>query len=107
MKIMKPWGYEIIIAHTDRYAGKILHIKAGEETSLHYHAKKKETIYLYKGAIKVETKNKTEILKTGGSIEILPGALHREKAIIESELIEVSTPEINDIVRVEDKYGRG
>lgn len=107
----KPWGREIWFAQTDKYAGKILEIKKGHRFSLQYHEKKHETQYLYEGKIKVtfggEKNNlQTKILNPGDKIEILPYTIHRAEAIKDSKIFEVSTPELDDVVKVEDDYGR-
>jgi len=109
-KVEKPWGYEIIWAHTERYAGKILHIKKGEMLSYQYHEMKDETIYLYSGQMEVvigDGKEKKKIiLNPGEGIRIQPLTKHRMIAIEECEVLEVSTPELTDVVRIEDIYGR-
>lgn len=111
-KVDKPWGYEIIYAKTDAYIGKILHINKGGCLSLQYHETKDESFYVQKGKVKLEVapnKNsplKEMILEVGGSYHVKPGTLHRMSAIEESDILEVSTPHLNDIVRLSDKYGR-
>ena len=110
-KVDKPWGYELIFALTPQYAGKILHIKKGESLSFQYHEKKEETIYLYKGRMKLEVQEKTSPLKTielksGESFHITPNLKHRMIAQEDCDVFEVSTPELNDVVRLKDTYGR-
>ena len=110
-RIDKPWGYELIWAKTDKYAGKILHIKKNHELSLQYHKKKEESFILYSGEMifVFEDKNgnlKEVELKKGDSYHILPGKIHRMRAIKDCEVFEVSTPELSDVVRLKDNYGR-
>ncbi len=108
----KPWGYEIIWAHTDRYVGKILHINAGHALSIQYHEKKDETVYLLNGEMKywVQLPGDTELhdqhLTTGQSFRITPGTIHYMEAITDCDVLEASTPELDDVVRLSDRYGR-
>lgn len=107
----KPWGYEVWFAHTDQYAGKILHVNKGRRLSLQYHEKKMETQYVLNGKIKMiygpnEKNLKSKILKSGDCFHIPPRMLHRIWALEESELFEVSTPELADVVKLADDYGR-
>jgi mannose-6-phosphate isomerase-like protein (cupin superfamily) len=109
MKIEKPWGFEIRWAVNDKYLGKILHINAGHKLSLQYHEQKDETRYVLKGTVIVRNENKIiKVLEEGESFRIQPMTVHRFCAPSEFdvELIEVSTPEIDDVVRLEDDYGR-
>lgn len=108
---LKPWGKEIWFAHTDKYAGKILCVKKGHRLSLQYHEKKSETQYLYKGKIRLTYgKNaqrlKTKILKSGDKFDIPTYTIHRIEALENSEIFEVSTPELTDVVRLADDYHR-
>ena len=109
-RVEKPWGYEIHWAKTDRYAGKVIHIKAGQALSLQYHNVKEETILLWSGRLLFELRNEREIRKwemeLGERIHIAPNVVHRMTAITDCNVIEVSTPEIDDVVRLEDRYGR-
>lgn len=109
-KIEKPWGYEILFAHTEQYVGKVLRIYKGEMLSLQYHRIKDETIYLFEGKMLLEVDEDGEMkekkLLPGDSYRIRPGIKHRMKAIEECFVFEVSTPHLEDVVRVEDKYGR-
>jgi mannose-6-phosphate isomerase len=110
-KVEKPWGYELRWAITDRYAGKILHVKKGEALSLQYHQRKDEYQYLLKGAIDMEVGGADGALtrrrmKPGDTLHITPGTRHRLTAVEDSDIFEVSTPEIDDVVRLEDRYGR-
>lgn len=107
----KPWGREIWFAWTKKYAGKILEVKKGHRFSLQYHEKKMETQYVLKGKIKLtygtnQKKLKSKILKTNDKIDIPPYTIHRVLALEKSVLFEVSTPELNDVVKIADDYGR-
>jgi mannose-6-phosphate isomerase len=110
-KVAKPWGYELRWAITDRYAGKILHIAKGEALSLQYHERKDEYQYLLRGAIDIEIGGSDGELTThrmgaGDTLHITPGTRHRLTAVEDTDIVEVSTPEIDDVVRLEDRYGR-
>jgi mannose-6-phosphate isomerase-like protein (cupin superfamily) len=109
-RVPKPWGEEIIFAETERYAGKILVIRCHEILSLQYHVRKDETLYLYKGRIRLwleeDGKLAERILAPGEALRITPGLRHRLEALEDSEVFEVSTPELDDVVRLEDRYGR-
>ena len=108
--VPKPWGYELIFAENDRYAGKILHIEAGQLLSLQYHERKDETFYVLKGEVNLtieENGARNELrLAEGTWYRIPPGVRHRMRAEGPCDLIEVSTPELDDVVRLEDAYGR-
>jgi mannose-6-phosphate isomerase-like protein (cupin superfamily) len=108
--IPKPWGCELLLAHTERYAGKILFIRAGHRLSLQHHACKDETLYLLSGeaALEVEIGGLMLSLRMtrDRSYRIPPGHGHRLSAISHARVIEVSTPELEDVVRWEDDYGR-
>jgi mannose-6-phosphate isomerase-like protein (cupin superfamily) len=112
MKIVeKPWGREVWLAHTDRYAFKLIEFKAGSRSSLQYHERKHETIYVDQGRLRVEADGpggtlETQELGPGEVIENPPGRRHRVTALEDVRLFEVSTPELDDVVRVEDDYGR-
>jgi len=108
MKVEKPWGHEIRWAINDKYLGKILHINAGQRLSLQYHEVKDETIYVLEGTLIVHGKDNITILDQGDSLRIQPGTIHRFCAPPSDhvKLVEVSTPEIDDVVRLEDDYGR-
>jgi mannose-6-phosphate isomerase-like protein (cupin superfamily) len=110
-RVDKPWGYEIRWAITDRYLGKILHVNKGEALSLQYHERKDECILLVKGAIDLEfgpdeQRLETVRMRAGDTIHITPGTRHRMTAIEDADIFEVSTPEIEDVIRLEDRYGR-
>lgn len=110
--VNKPWGFELIYAVTAQYVGKVLHINKGESLSLQYHNKKDETIHIQKGSIKFQTAPHPEapleeiILKEGMSFHITPKLVHRMIALEDTDILEVSTPELDDVVRLEDRYGR-
>jgi mannose-6-phosphate isomerase-like protein (cupin superfamily) len=106
----KPWGHELIWAHTERYVGKILHINKGESLSYQYHRVKDETVRLLEGAmemdLEIDNRKSTIRLKSGDCLHITPGMKHRMTAIETCDVLEVSTPELDDVVRLEDRYGR-
>ncbi len=110
-KVEKPWGHEEIWAECDKYVGKLLVINAGERLSRQYHEVKDETIYVLKGELVLEIgdENNMErlLLGTGASYHVTPQTIHRFVApSIGCTLIEVSTPELDDVVRLQDDYGR-
>lgn len=109
--VEKPWGYELIWAKTDDYVGKILHVKAGEALSLQYHRVKDETIMVLTGLLKFEyfaegDEPRTMELKPREAFHVTPGLRHRMIAIENTDVLEVSTSELDDVVRIEDRYGR-
>ena len=109
--VEKPWGHEEIFARTGDYVGKLLMIKAGQQLSLQYHEVKEETIYVASGEMQLELENdngELELLHLtkGMHAHILPGRRHRMSAVSDCEVFEVSTPHLDDVVRLEDKYGR-
>jgi quercetin dioxygenase-like cupin family protein len=109
-RVDKPWGYELIFAHTHRYVGKVLHIDAGHALSRQYHRVKDETIHVLAGELVLEVgpagAAQTHRVGAGSSFRIVPGTIHRFAAEQAVELLEVSTPELDDVVRLEDRYGR-
>jgi len=111
-RVEKPWGHEVIWAETDRYAGKLLHIEAGHALSLQYHERKAESIYVLAGRLhlhhapSIDEEVTVKVLETGTSFDIVPGTVHRFEARENVTLVEVSTPELDDVVRLEDRYGR-
>ena len=110
-RVEKPWGHELIWAHSDRYVGKILHINAGESLSLQYHEKKDETIHVLRGEMVFQVGESEDdlqrvALEEGMSFRVRPGTRHRMTAVTDCDLLEASTPEIDDVVRLEDRYGR-
>jgi len=109
-RVKKPWGYELIWARTDRYVGKVLHINKGECLSYQYHRVKDESIQLLAGAMELEVEDQGERkrlqLKPGDCFRIRPQMNHRMTALEDCDVLEVSTPELDDVVRLEDRYGR-
>lgn len=110
-RVEKPWGYEIIFAHTDRYVGKILHVNAGQALSLQYHERKDETLYLASGSVDLQVQENGEMVSrqmaVGEAYHVPPFTRHRMVAGPDGcEFLEVSTPELDDVVRLEDRYGR-
>jgi mannose-6-phosphate isomerase len=109
-RVEKPWGYELHWAKTDRYVGKIIHVKAGHALSLQYHNVKDETIYLHSGRLLFEIQEGERLvrrdMRPGESVHIVPKTVHRMTAIEDSDILEASTPELDDVVRLEDRYGR-
>jgi mannose-6-phosphate isomerase-like protein (cupin superfamily) len=112
-RVEKPWGYEIVYAHTERYSGKVLFVRAGHELSLQFHNRKDETIYVQSGRIEFQIGDPGasappdhELVGPGRSFHLVPGTVHRMRAIEDTFLLEVSTPELDDVVRLEDRYGR-
>jgi mannose-6-phosphate isomerase len=109
-RVEKPWGYELHWALTDRYVGKVLHVTAGHALSLQYHVHKDETILLWSGRILMDVQEGGELVRremqVGDRLHITPGTVHRMTALEDSDIFEVSTPELDDVVRLEDRYGR-
>ena len=109
-RVEKPWGYEVHWAHTDRYVGKVLHVNAGHALSLQFHKVKDETVYVQSGRLLYEIDRGGALerieMTPGASMHVPPGTIHRITAIEDSDILEVSTPEIDDVVRLEDRYGR-
>lgn len=118
--VPKPWGYEKIWARTDRYVGKILHINAGHALSVQYHERKDETVYLLSGELRywiatAPVRTSEELagatfeevrLRVGDAYRITPGTVHYMEAVTDCDVLEVSTPELDDVVRLRDRYGR-
>lgn len=110
--VPKPWGYEIIWAHTSHYVGKILHVNAGEALSVQYHREKDETVHLLSGEMiyRVKLPGSAEIqdmhLKQGESFRVAPGTVHYMQAVTDCDVLEASTAHLDDVVRLEDRYGR-
>jgi quercetin dioxygenase-like cupin family protein len=109
-RVEKPWGYEVHWAVTDRYVGKIIHVNRGHALSLQYHNKKDEVIYLWSGKLlmEIEVNGKLEgrEMLPGEAVHVTPPTVHRMTAIEDSDILEASTPELQDVVRLEDRYGR-
>jgi len=111
LTVDKPWGHEVIWAKTDRYAGKILRVRAGESLSLQYHRVKDETIMVLTGRLRLEAFAEgappcERELGPREPFHVPPGLRHRMTAIEDTDVLEVSTPELDDVVRLEDRYGR-
>jgi len=110
-RVDKPWGYELIWAETPRYVGKTLHIEQAQQLSYQYHERKVETIHLLRGVLELELATATGARETlrlapGQSFHIPPGLRHRMTAVETCDVLEASTPEPDDVVRLEDRYGR-
>lgn len=111
-RVDKPWGYELIWALADAYCGKLLVVKAGQAISMQFHREKDESWLLHTGRAQLEmgapgdkTPN-SEIVGPGAAFRIKPGTIHRVKALEDTTIIEVSTPQLEDVVRLDDRYGR-
>ncbi|HEU4563863.1 MAG TPA: cupin domain-containing protein [Gemmatimonadaceae bacterium] len=109
--VPKPWGHEVIWARTDRYVGKILHIKAGHALSVQYHERKDETVYLLSGEMIYRVQGadgelEDVRLRMGESFRITPHTVHQMEAVTDCDVLEASTPELDDVVRLSDRYGR-
>jgi mannose-6-phosphate isomerase len=110
-RVEKPWGYEVIWAHTEHYAGKELFVREGHALSLQFHAVKDETIFVQQGRVEFQIgprggELRTEEVGPGRAFRLVPGTVHRMRALEDSILLEVSTPDLDDVVRLEDRYGR-
>jgi mannose-6-phosphate isomerase len=111
-RVEKPWGYELIWALSEEYAGKLLAVNAGQQLSLQFHRQKDESWYLLQGVAELELAapgEKTtaaEVVRPGAAFRIRPGTVHRIRALEDVLMLEVSTPHLEDVVRLEDDYGR-
>ena len=111
-RVDKPWGYELIWARTDRYVGKILHVTAGNILSLQYHNLKDETMHVLSGELILRTRPEgsgtlvSRRFMAGETVHIPPKLVHQIEAVQDSDVLEASTPELDDLVRLEDRYGR-
>ena len=110
-RVDKPWGYELRWAITDRYLGKLIHVNAGHRLSLQYHVQKDESIFIQSGVLDLVLEDDHGVVNThrmtaGMSARVRPGRRHRFVAVEDTDLFEVSSPEIDDVVRLEDSYGR-
>ena len=111
-KVEKPWGYELIWALSDDYCGKILFVQAGEALSLQFHRTKDESWLIHSGRAEIEMGEpgdkipNVEVIGPGAAFRIRPGTIHRVKALEDTTILEVSTPQLEDVVRLEDRYGR-
>jgi mannose-6-phosphate isomerase-like protein (cupin superfamily) len=112
-RVEKPWGHELIWAVSEHYAGKFLSVKAGHQLSLQFHREKDESWYVLEGRLEVEfagpgeKTTSPEVVTPGAAFRIRPGTVHRIRALVDSVIVEVSTPQLDDVVRLEDAYGRG
>ena len=111
-RVEKPWGHELIWGLSDRYCGKLLFVKAGHELSLQFHHVKDETIYVHEGRLEVEMRAADDVelssatVGSGKAFRVQPGTVHRMRALADTLVLEVSTPHLDDVVRLEDAYGR-
>jgi mannose-6-phosphate isomerase len=110
-RVDKPWGHELIWASTEGYVGKVLHVRAGHALSLQYHEEKDETIHLLRGRMRFWAGPAADALDEvplaeGQSFRIRPGTIHRMEAVTDVDILEASTPHLDDVVRLEDRYGR-
>jgi mannose-6-phosphate isomerase len=110
-RVEKPWGYELIWAETEQYVGKILHVNAGEALSLQYHEMKDETIFLLSGRMLFQAGRSVEALVdypmvAGERFHVITGTVHRMVAETDCDILEASTPHLEDVVRLDDRYGR-
>jgi mannose-6-phosphate isomerase len=111
-RVEKPWGFELIWAEADDYVGKLLFVRAGHSLSLQFHREKDESWYVESGRAELELGDagerllNTEVITAGACFHFRPGTVHRVKAIEDTMIIEVSTPHLDDVVRLEDDYGR-
>jgi mannose-6-phosphate isomerase len=111
-RVEKPWGHELIWAITETYCGKVLFVKAGHALSLQFHRAKEESWLVQSGRAKLElgdageTVLAEEVVSAGSAFHYLPGTVHRITAIEDTTILEVSTPQLDDVVRLEDAYGR-
>jgi mannose-6-phosphate isomerase len=111
-RVEKPWGHELIWAKAEGYAGKLLFVRAGQALSLQFHREKDESWYVLEGRAELQLGEagqavlKTEIVGPGAAFRFRPGTVHRVRAVENTTILEVSTPELEDIVRLEDEYGR-
>ena len=108
--VPKPWGHEVIWAHTELYVGKVLHIKAGHALSMQYHERKDETIHLLRGEMIYRVDDGSGLrevrLVAGESFRNTPRTIHQMEAVTDCDVLEASTPHLDDVVRLADRYGR-
>jgi mannose-6-phosphate isomerase len=111
-RVEKPWGWELIWAHTEAYAGKILFVRVGHSLSLQYHVEKDESWYVESGRARIELGNTGDamldeaVISAGDAFHFRPGTVHRVTALEDLTILEVSTPQLDDVVRLDDRYGR-
>ena len=110
-RVDKPWGYELIWARTDRYVGKILHVRAGHVLSLQYHNRRTRRCTCCaassSSAPSRAPRSRSARFKAGETVHIPPKLIHQIEAVVDSDVLEASTPELDDLVRLQDRYGRG
>ncbi len=109
-RVEKPWGWELIWALTDRYVGKILHVRRGHVLSLQYHNLKDETMHVLRGELILRTMEGDRLVsrpfREGETVRIPPKLIHQIEAVADSDVLEASTPHLDDVVRLQDRYGR-
>jgi len=111
-RVEKPWGWELIWAVTDTYVGKVLFVRAGESLSLQFHREKDESWLVQEGRATLELGAagekalKEEVVRPGAAFRFRPGTVHRVTALEDTTILEVSTPQLDDVVRLQDAYGR-
>jgi mannose-6-phosphate isomerase len=111
-KVEKPWGWELIWAHADAYVGKVLFVRAGHSLSLQFHEQKDESWYVQSGRARLELGVEgdgslvEDEIGAGDCFHYVPGTVHRVTALEDTTILEVSTPQLDDVVRLEDRYGR-
>ncbi len=109
-RVDKPWGHELVWARTGRYVGKILHVKAGHVLSLQYHNFKDETMHVLRGELILRTRPGEALearpFRAGESVHIPAKLVHQIEAVVDTDVLEASTAELDDLVRLEDRYGR-
>ena len=111
-RVEKPWGHELIWAVTDRYVGKILHVKAGHVLSVQYHERKDETMHVLRGELILrlwpdrDAPPVERAFRAGESVHITPFTIHSIEAVTDTDVLEASTPELDDVIRLKDLYGR-
>ena len=112
IRVEKPWGHELIWAKTEEYAGKVLLVRAGQSLSLQFHREKDESWYVLEGKAELELGEagqavlQSEVVGPGAAFRFRPGTVHRVTALEDTTILEVSTPQLDDIIRLEDSYGR-
>ena len=109
--VQKPWGHEVIWADTEKYVGKILHVRAGEALSVQLHEQKDETLFVLRGRLRFFTGTSPDRLEPvsveeGESVRVRPGTVHFMEAVTDCAVLEASTPHLDDVVRFRDRYGR-
>ncbi len=111
-RVEKPWGHELIWARTDRYVGKVLHVRAGHLLSRQYHHRKDETMHVLRGELLLriwpaeDAEPEVRVFREGESVHIPAPTIHQIEAVVDSDVLEASTPELDDLVRLGDRYGR-